>query len=138
MTLHEPVIITSRLMAGLRLEDGAELSIGFGEETLDGRIAYDVWIDLPEAEVPADASREFHVTDMRSGVGRASLQEGLEALLAFLEAAAEAHGYRERTGRPTENEDLFEAPIVAWAAGCADEIGCLRLGLEERPNLIED
>jgi hypothetical protein len=73
---------------------------------------------------------------LRSGYGGCGLQEGLESLLSFLEAAAEAYEYKERTGSCSENIDLFEPNVVEWAYEHSDEIGMLRLELEENEGLI--
>jgi hypothetical protein len=39
----------------------------------------------------------------------------MESLLSFLTAAAESYGYTMRTGRESDNSDLFPAFIVEWA-----------------------
>src|SRR5262249_32120754 len=104
MILHPPFIITSRLMAGITV-GGGYLSIGYSHVNSQGRIVYDVWIDLPDGQ-------EFHVTDPKSGCGGGDLQGGMESLLSFLSAAAESYAFRLRTGREGENEDLFEPAVV--------------------------
>ena len=130
MTLKAPFSISSRLMAALEV-GGATLSMAYGPTTHDGRIAWQCFIDLPDGS-------EHEVADLRSGCGGGSLQEAFCALLSFLTAAAESKAYHDRTGRPGENEDLFPAPIVDWAAQYSDELQMLSCELEETPNLISE
>jgi hypothetical protein len=54
------------------------------------------------------------------------------------QTAAESRQYRERSGRAGENEDLFPAAVVDWAAAESDEISSLAMEIEETPGLIED
>ena len=129
MILHSPLIITPRLMPGLQIGDGF-ISLECGGRSDDNRTIYTVWIDLPNGT-------EHEITDLRSGCGGGSIQDGLASLLSFLGAAAESRQYRERTGQQGENEDLFEPAIVDWAAENADEIGMLAYELEAGPELIE-
>lgn len=76
--------------------------------------------------------------DLQSGCNGAGadLQSGLATLLSFLGAAAESYAYRQRTGHPGENEDLFPPHIVAWACQNSDELSTLASELDETPNLI--
>jgi len=128
--LHAPFSISSRLAAALRIGE-ATISIDYGNCTSDGRMAWDIWIDLP--------SGEFHIDDMRSGVGRADLQDAFVNLLGFLTAAAESYDYRQRTGRTGENEDLFVPEIVEWASANANELSILACEIEEAETpLIEE
>ncbi len=128
MELHKPFMISSRLMPGLEIA-GATLSLDTGKETSEGRTCYQVWIDLPNGT-------EHEITDLRSGCGGGSIQEGFKCLLSFLSAAAESRQYRERTGRTGENEELFPADVVDWASQNSDEIGMLQCEIEDTPGLI--
>lgn len=134
MILYSPFIITSRLMAGVKVGE-AYLSIGYGRYTSEGRMQYDVWIDLPDGS-------EHHVTDLRSGCQGGTLQEGMASLLCFLSAAGEAKNYRERSDRPDDedsNEHLFVPAVTAWAADNTDELTCLEMEIEESETaLIEE
>ena len=130
MILHPPLIITSRLMPGLQIGN-ATISLGYGARSSDNRMVYQCWIDLPDGT-------EHEITDLRSGRGGGDIQDGLANLLGFLSAAAESRQYRERTGRDGDNENLFAAVIVDWAAEHADDIGMLACELEEGPQLVED
>src|SRR3990167_5816571 len=126
MILHPPLIITARLMPGLLIA-GAFISLDCGRVSRDGRTIYQVWIDLPDGS-------EHEITDLRSGCGCGSVQDGLENLLGFLGAAAESRQYWERTGMQGENEELFPPAVVDWAVENADEISLLQCDLEEGGN----
>ena len=129
MILKPPFIITSRLMAGLKIGTGT-ISIGYLEYNHEGRMTYDVWIDLE--------SREFHVTDLRSGVGGGNLQKGMSSLLSFLGAAAESYRSTMR-GKESENSDLFDPLVNEWAYQHEDEISSLQYEIEESTEpLIEE
>lgn len=129
MQLHPPFAISSRLMPALHIGD-VWLSLSLGAFNHEGRNVFEVWIDFPD--------EEFHITDLRSGVGGASIQKGFASLLCFLTAAGESYDYRMRTGRPGENETLFEPRIVAWASENSDELSMLEMEIEENPELITD
>lgn len=130
MILHPPLIITSRLMPGLKIGDGF-ISLDYGSRSRDNRMVYQVWIDLPDGN-------EHEITDLRSGCGGGGIQDGLASLLSFLGAAAESKQYRERTGREGENEDLFTPAVVDWASENSDEIDMLACDLEEGAQLVEE
>jgi hypothetical protein len=122
MKLTAPLIITARLMPGVRIGNAfISLDCGGGSSPR-GRTIYRAFIDL------ADGT-EHEVTDLRSGCQGGSIQDGLSALLSFLTAAAESYQYRMRTGGtepdPDGNEGLFPPAIVEWAAENADELSML-------------
>lgn len=130
MQLTNPIIITSRLLPGVRIGD-VEISLRYaGQAGRDGRTRYRYFIDGPDFE--------HSDNDLQSGCQGGGLQEGLESLLTFLGAAAESYGYRLRTQCQGENEDLFPAEVVQWAYQHNDEISMLALELEETKNLIEE
>lgn len=133
MKLNPPLIITSRLLPGLRVPAHGsltEISIEIAGDTRDGRTRYRYYIDSPDFEYTSD--------DLKSGCQGGDLQEGLSSLLSFLGAAAESCAYRLRTGRTGENEDLFPANVVEWAHRNSDELAMLACELEENRNLITD
>lgn len=130
MILHALLIITPRLMPGLKIGNGF-ISLGNGPRNSEGRTVYGCFIDLPDGT-------EHEITDLRSGCGGGSIQDGLANLLGFLGAATESRQYRERTGRDGENESLFDPAIVDWASENSDEISMLACELEETPNLVEE
>ena len=130
MLIKEPCIITPRLLPGLKLGE-AFVSIEYSDRPGDnGRDRYRWHIDLPEGEFSDD--------DLQSGCQGGSLAEGLSSLLSFLTAAAESYRYRERTGREGENEDLFPAEVVAWAADNADDLSMLHCEIEEAGEPVID
>ena len=154
MILHPPLIITARLMPGLRIGNGT-ISLGYSRRSSDNRMVYQVWIDIPDGE--------HETTDLRSGCGGGGIQDGLANLLGFLGAAAELRQYRERNETrshagdcaqrfisaaectcfkseidPDSNESLFPPTVVDWASENSDEISMLACELEETPNLVEE
>ena len=60
-----------------------------------------------------------------------TIQSAFESLLSFLGAYAEAIDYSTRTGRVSENSDLFPAALADWATGNSDEIGDAQFMLSE-------
>lgn len=128
MTLQSPFEISSRLMAALRVGD-AYLSLGYGKATDDGRMEYEVWLDLPD--------RVFRIHGLRSGVRRCGIQEGFESLLCFLGAAAESLQYERRTGRTGENTSLFAMDVVEWASTQSEAISALICEIEGRELISE-
>lgn len=132
MKLHEPFIITPRLMAGVKIGQDSFISIGFYGETNDSRMAYQYFIDAPGIEHTGH--------DLASGVGGGSLQEGMASLLCFLGAAAESYHYRGNrcTGDPDDNSSMFPEDVVEWAYEHSDEISMLQYEIEEsKTDLIE-
>ena len=130
MILRGPFMISSRLMAAVKVGDGT-ISLGIsGKQTRDGRDIYTVYIDLPEGE--------FLVDDMCSGCGGGSVREGFSALLVFLCAAGEAYDYKQRTGDDSENSGLFPPAVNGWAAEYSGELDILCAELDEHPEWIEE
>lgn len=127
MKLKQPVIITPRLLAGIKI-DNAFVSIDYAGQTAEGRTRYRYHIDL-------EHGGEYSGTDLKSGCQGGTLQEGLESLLSFLGACAESYRYKGMNG---ENSDLFPESIAQWASQNSDEIGMLQCELSETPNLIEE
>ncbi len=130
MKLNKPFEISARLMPAVKV-GGAWISLECGRTNSEGRTIYKAFIDLPHG-------KEYAINDLKSGCQGGSIQEGMEALLSFLGAAAESYAYRMRTGYAGENEDLFEPEVVRWAYENQDDISSLELELEENKHLIED
>jgi hypothetical protein len=129
MELHNPVIITPRLLAGVAIGGGfisIEYSPRMGDE---GRTRYRYHIDPKNG-------RGYSRDDLQSGCQGGGLQEGLASLLSFLSACGESVNYQERTGGETENAELFPARIGQWCAENSDELSILGVEVEERENLI--
>jgi hypothetical protein len=123
MILHDPFIITSRLLPGIKVADGT-ISITFNGETHDGRAKYLAYLDLADG-------REFVVDDMASGVGGGRLQDGMSSLLSFMGASAEAYRY-EMGGLKSENIDLFAPDVVEWCYQNDGELAMLQCELDEK------
>jgi hypothetical protein len=121
MILKHPCEITPRLMAGVRIND-AFISIEYsGRPGDEGRTRYRYYIDTPATEEWGD--------DLQSGAGGGDLRTGLESLLGFLGAFAEA-----REGG--ENADLFPDTLREWAQQNSDEISMAALEVEETPDCV--
>lgn len=129
MILKSPVFITSRLLPGVKIGD-ATISIEyFNWPHPEGRQRYRYYIDLNGYEEAA--------ADLCSGAGGGTLQDGLESLLGFLGAFAEAVAYQKRTGNIAENADLFSIKMADWAIENADEISTLKCMLQEKELILE-
>jgi len=129
-TLHPPVAISPRLHPGVRV-GGAWVSICYADRRGDcGRVRYRWHVDLDGQEYTGD--------DLQSGCQGGSLQEGLESLLSFLGAFAEAIDYQQRTERESDNAGLFPEGLAEWASEYSDEIAMLEWELSENPGVIEE
>ena len=123
-TLVSPVEIAPNLQAGVRV-GGGWITVGYAKrDGRDGRTRYRWEIIFPDG---SDASDD----DLQSGCQGGDLMGGLESLLSFLGAAAEAYRYQMGTGRESDNADLFPAHVVEWAYQHDSEISCLQCEIEE-------
>jgi hypothetical protein len=114
MILHEPIVITSRLCAGV-LVGGGEISIDYSRKAGDdGRTRYHYWIDAPDGSVSGCALQ----SDCQGG----HLQGGLASLISFL----------------LWGGDLFPVFVIGWVRRNKDELSGIELDLSETPNLIEE
>jgi hypothetical protein len=115
MQINQPLCITSRLQAGVRLADRSEVSITYGKrEGRDGRVRYAYTIDLNDG-----SGRTYTNDDLQSGCQGGSLQSGLGALLAFL-----------------GQTESFPEWVCEWAQDNSNEISMLECELTETPDLI--
>ncbi len=128
MKIHAPLCITSRLLPGCRI-GGVEISIEYAY-IKNSRQAYRYFID-------GVTECGFRSTDLQSGARGGTLQKGLETLLGFLGAFAEAVAYQPQTGQELENANLFPAELEDWAIENVDEISMMESELQER-QLIEE
>ena len=127
--MTDPIIITPRLMAGVKIGDGF-VSIEYGEWTQDGRQGYTYYID------PLGPEEGF--SDLSSGVGGGSLQSGLESLLVFMSDAAEHYGYCMRQQNSDEYQERFTYEIDEWCYQYEDEISMLDCEVEDGEDLIKE
>jgi hypothetical protein len=125
LKISAPCLITPRLLPGVKIGN-SWLSIEYGEWSHDNRKIYLIYIDTPEGE---------YVTNIQSGVGGGSLQQGLESCLSFMGACAESMRY---AGEEGENSDLFCPEVAQWCLDNSDEIDMLQCELLETTNLIEE
>lgn len=128
MQLTHPFLITSRLMAGVRVGTDT-ISIGYAKRPGDeGRTRYEFWID-------GDRSG-YHSDDLQSSCCGGGIREGMESLLSFLVASGESYAYQTRTGSPSDNDDLFPAAVAEWAYQNSDELSALQYEIEETPDCV--
>lgn len=128
-TLKPPIVITPRLLPGVKIGDSF-VSIEYSRRPgREGRTRYHYYIDGPGLDFDGD--------DLQSGAGGGSLQEGFGSLMSFLGAAADAYRAGMR-GRESENADLFPSAVNEWAYQNDSEIQALQMDLEENPNLINE
>jgi hypothetical protein len=130
MILHSPFFISARLMPAIEIGN-VTISIAFSPTATKGKSRYNVWFDFPNG-------KSYQDTSLRSGGCGGNLQEGMASLLSFLGAAGESYSYTMRTGRKSDNADLFEKPIVKWAYQNLDEISMIAYELEETKGLLEE
>lgn len=123
MNLKYPFFISARLLPAVKVGEDT-LSIEFGDETRDGRVAYRVYVDFSDGEEYVDES-------VRSGVGGGNLRDGMSSFLSFLGAAAEAY----RRGH-SENANLFPKRVVEWAHRYDGEIACVQFEIEETKDCL--
>lgn len=119
MKLTHPVIITARLLPGVQIGK-SYLSIEWAK---DGTRAYTIYLDTPDFE--------YSDSHIRPGAGKATLQQGLEAALSFLEACGEAYRYKMSTGIESENYTLYPEHVAEWAYIHSDEISTIDIALSE-------
>jgi hypothetical protein len=113
MEIHAPMIITARLLPGIKIEDGF---ISLEPTQMRGEHGKPIWkwfVDIPAGE--------FEGSDLMGWGDHAGM---MGDMLAFLEAAAESYP-------DGESADLFPKPVVEWAQQNADEISILRTEIEE-------
>ncbi len=129
MLLHSPFVIGSRLLPALRI-GGAELSLEWERTSHDGRDVFRWTIDLDGAE--------YSAADLKSGCQGCSTQQMFGTFLAFLSACGEGVNYQSRTGRESDNADLFPPSVAEWAAAHTDELSLLCCELEESSAALID
>ena len=118
MKITSPCIITSRLMAGVKIA-GVEISIGYAARAGNGgRTRYQWRIDGPGFNEQGD--------DLQSGCLGGKLHEGLCSFLAFVGVD------------PGDEDGLFCQDVIEWARQNLDEIEMALFNLEETPNAIEE
>lgn len=135
MQLTSPVIITSRLKAGVQIGKST-ISIDYSDTvSFGGRTRYQYFLDLE-----TDGERfEYSGEDIQSGCQGGNLQSGLESLLSFMEACGESYAYAMRKGielSDSENGELFPADVAEWCYQNSDELSSLACELEETPDCI--
>jgi hypothetical protein len=116
--LHPPLMISARLLPAVKIA-GAWISIEETDDTnRDGKPAWRWYVDLPDGTEHTDS--DLH--------GWGNEREMLGSLLSFLDACGESLAY---AGEDGDNADLFPRPVGLWAEENRDEIGMVRLELEE-------
>lgn len=132
MNIHNPCLITSRLLPGITIGD-TTISIEYSDRPGDGgRTRYRYYIDSPEWEHSDD--------DLQSGGMGGGLQSGLESLLSFLDSEGERYQYVVmRKGYDDGDGWLFGSEQIAeWCYCHSDELAMARMELEETPGIIDE
>lgn len=113
MTIMSPMIITARLLPGIKVEDGF-ISLEPTERRGEyGKPIWNWYVDIPAGE--------FEGTDL---MGWGDHKAMMEDMLGFLGAAAESYP-------DGEHAELFPVAVVEWAHQNSDEISILACELEE-------
>lgn len=124
LTLHPPLEIGPRLMPAASIAPGTDHA---GRVSIDPG-SWEYYIDLPDGTtVHGDDFRPAFFVGMEPDD---MVRAAMGSLLSFLGAFAEAIEYEFRTGRPSENRDLFPRNLREWAYLNSDEIGLLSYDLE--------
>ncbi len=113
MVIKPPMIITARLLPGIKIEDGF---VSLEPTDKRGEYKKPIWkwfVDIPAGEFEGD--------DL-SGWGDHRVM--MATMLTFLGAAAEAYP-------DGENANLFPVPVAEWAQQNSDEISIFAYELEE-------
>ena len=121
----QPMFISARLMAALKIGDDDVLHIEAIGRSGEGRVQYRYIIEH-------DGTVLHEADDISSGVGaEPDYREAMSTLLSFLTAAAEAYRYGMGGDRQSENRDLFPEPVMEWAYQMDSELQCAEMDLEE-------
>lgn len=110
--ITEPVIITPRLLPGVRVGGGFVSVQRHAQRRPDGRYVFSYAIDFPGGEHEGS-----DVTSPRPG-----LQEALSTVLTFL----------------AQETPPFPADVAEWASSVSDELSLLASQLDETDGLIEE
>ncbi len=129
LTIRAPMIITARLMPGVKVADGY---ISVAPVTIDGagRVTWKYHIDTPDGCIGSGQ-------EIRSGacavpddsVLSELLPRMAETLLSFLGADADTYAAHMGMSEPTDGYS-FGARVAEWAYLNSDEITCLSMELE--------
>lgn len=123
--LHQPMMITARLLPGVRVGDNSYISVKHVGYTDDNRERWEYHIDTPDWE--------FSANDFASGVrGKMDPEEVVEALISFLCAAAERYRY-DMLSKPVyihEEDHLFPLHVTEWAYMNDSELQSLQCDLQ--------
>ncbi|MGE3483456.1 MAG: hypothetical protein AB7L09_01865 [Nitrospira sp.] len=113
-------------MASIRICDATVTVEDTAQNNREGRPVFEWTLKL-------DSGREWSESDLCGPVcgPEPSEEEMLGTFLSFLGAAIESRLFRERTGREGDNEDLFPADLLDWAAQHSDEISIVAIEMEE-------
>ena len=117
MKLHPPIMITSRLMAGIKVNDGT-ISISYSEnqDQPNGRIRFKYAIDLPNFSYENEEL-----------IGRGNLQSALGDLLVFLQSAGESYYYDKKLDPDC---DMFPDKIQLWAGENYDGLSMMNCEID--------
>ena len=121
--MTEPFQITSRLLPGVKLAPDFTVSMEYAGKDC-GHQCYRFYIDGPEGQT-------YESSDLASGMGGGTLQDGFESLFSFMAAAAEAFQYPD-----SENADLFPEWVMELCYQHSDRIEEMNMYLDEENETI--
>jgi hypothetical protein len=127
LQLTAPFKISARLLPALKIGK-SWLSFDNDGKPQTAVFNYFFWLDTPDGEHKLGG-----FSSPLSGHYRGAdpfLKECFKAALSFLSAAAEARQHFTRTGRKSDNHDLFNDAVCEWAVEHSDELALLALELE--------
>jgi hypothetical protein len=117
MKLSEPFLISSRLLASVRV-GGAEIGIEVDGVDRDNRDVYHYVIDLPDGST-------HEGRDLKSGVGGGTVRDGMRSLLSFLSCGDQV-------------SELFPPEVAEWADAHEDEIAMVAVWIDEKPECCDE
>lgn len=136
MILHAPFFISSRLLPALKINDAVLSLESISERDFEGRQSAAFILDLPDGSEYKDSSMQSGCQGFYGMGGR--MQDIFAGFMSFLDAAAESYMYAENaySNDSDSNMSMFPQNVVEWAAENADEIGILRIEIEETDEVL--
>lgn len=123
-TLTHPMMITSRLLPGVRIGDSfisvQPIELGPGGY----RVTY--WIDTPDGALYSGSDITIQYFDQRD-----IPREAIATLVSFLSADGEVYSGSGRMGTAQPFDGYgFNVDVAAWAYGMSDELSMLAMELD--------
>lgn len=139
MKLDPPLMISARLLPAVKIGD-CTISLEFHDYSADNRCTLATHYDRP-------GKKSYTEIALSTGVGEEwndeTVRKSFCALLGFISAAVESREYRERQGKPRDDNDndttenLFPPFIVKYFSEHSSELESVSIELEEEELSIE-